>query len=75
MAAQTRPQLVAALKALDRVLRHGHYTVPHWYGSVHRVAWRAGRFQRPQVTPRFYQPETWITSTWWGSTANLVGDR
>jgi microcin C transport system substrate-binding protein len=75
VAAQTRPQLVAALKALDRVLRHGHYTVPHWYGSVHRVAWRAGRFQRPQVTPRFYQPETWITSTWWGSTANLVGDR
>ena len=75
VAAQTRPQLVAAVKALDRVLRHGHYTVPHWYGSVHRVAWRAGRFQRPQVTPRFYQPETWITSTWWGSTANLVGDR
>jgi microcin C transport system substrate-binding protein len=75
VAAQTRPQLVAALKALDRVLRHGHYTVPHWYGSVHRVAWRAGRFERPAVTPRFYQPETWITSTWWGSTANLVGDR
>jgi microcin C transport system substrate-binding protein len=75
VAAQTRPQLVASLKALDRVLRHGHYTVPHWYGSVHRVAWRAGRFERPQVTPRFYQPETWITSTWWGSTANLVGDR
>ncbi|MFM8865840.1 MAG: ABC transporter substrate-binding protein, partial [Limnohabitans sp.] len=39
--AQSRPQLVAALRALDRVLRHGHYVVPHWYGAVHRVAWRA----------------------------------
>ena len=75
VAAQTRPQLVAALKALDRVLRHGHYSVPHWYGSVHRVAWRAGRFERPAVTPRYYQPETWITSTWWASTNNLVGER
>jgi microcin C transport system substrate-binding protein len=75
VAAQTRPQLVAALKALDRLLRHGHYSVPHWYGSVHRVAWRAGRFERPAVTPRYYQPETWITSTWWATTNNLVGER
>ncbi|MBM3386416.1 MAG: ABC transporter substrate-binding protein [Betaproteobacteria bacterium] len=63
--AQTRPQLVGALRALDRVLRHGHHVVPHWYGAVHRVAWRAGRFGRPQATPRYYQPETWVTSTWW----------
>ena len=73
VAAQTRPQLVAALKALDRVLRHGHYAVPHWYGSVHRVSWRSGRFEQPEVTPRYYQPEIWVTSTWWASTANLVG--
>jgi microcin C transport system substrate-binding protein len=63
--AQTRPQLVAALRALDRVLRHGHYVVPHWYGAVHRVAWRAGKFGRPKATPRYYQPENWVTSTWW----------
>ncbi len=63
--AQTRPQLVAALRALDRVLRHGHYAVPHWYGAVHRVAWRAGKFGRPEATPRHYQPEAWVTSTWW----------
>ena len=75
VAAQTRPQLVASLKALDRVLRHGHYAVPHWYGSVHRVSWRAGRFEQPEVTPRYYQPEIWVSSTWWGSTANLVGDK
>jgi len=73
ISAQTRPELVARLRALDRVLRHGHYAVPHWYGSVHRVAWRAGRFEQPSVMPRYYQPETWVTSVWWASPANLAG--
>ena len=74
VSAQTRPQLVAAVKALDRVLRHGHYAVPHWYGSAHRVAWRAGRFEQPAVTPRYYQPESWIQSVWWATPANLRGE-
>ncbi|NBW54768.1 MAG: ABC transporter substrate-binding protein [Betaproteobacteria bacterium] len=75
VAAQTRGQLVAACKALDRVLRHGHYSVPHWYGSVHRVSWRAGRFEQPSITPRYYQPESWIQSTWWATPANFAGAR
>ena len=75
VAAQTRGQLVAACKALDRVLRHGHYSVPHWYGSVHRVSWRAGRFDQPNITPRYYQPESWIQSTWWATPANFAGVR
>ena len=75
VAAQTRGQLVAACKALDRVLRHGHYSVPHWYGSVHRVSWRAGRFEQPNITPRYYQPESWIQSTWWATPANFAGVR
>jgi len=75
VAAQTRGQLVAACKALDRVLRHGHYSVPHWYGSVHRVSWRAGRFEQPNITPRYYQPESWIQSTWWATPANFAGAR
>ena len=65
VSANTRPQLIAALKALDRVLRHGHYVVPHWYGAVHRVAWRAAKFDRPAVTPRYYQPDNWVTNVWW----------
>jgi microcin C transport system substrate-binding protein len=68
--AKTRPQLVTALRALDRVLRHGHYSVPHWYGGVHRVAWRNGRFELPAVMPRFYQPEGWASSTWWATLDN-----
>jgi microcin C transport system substrate-binding protein len=65
ISAQTKPQLTSALRALDRVLRHGFYDMPHWYGSVHRVAWRAGRFQMPDTLPVYYQPEPWATSTWW----------
>ena len=68
--ARTRPELVARLKALDRVLRWGHYTVPHWYGSVFRVAYRAGRFEQPAIIPRYYQPESWITRTWWAAPTN-----
>lgn len=75
VAARKRPDLVAALRALDRVLRHGYYAVPHWYGSVHRIAYRAGRFERPAVVPRYYQPDAWLLSTWWASPANLAGSR
>lgn len=75
ISAQTRPQLVARVRALDRVLRHGHYAVPHWYSGVFRVAWRAGRFEQPAVTPRYYQPEAWVTSVWWASPGNLAASR
>jgi len=70
ISARTRPELVARLRALDRVLRHGHYAVPHWYSGVHRVAWRAGRFEQPAITPRYYQPDAWAISAWWASQAN-----
>ena len=65
VSAKTRPQLVASLRALDRVLRHGHYVVPHWYGAVHRVSWRAAAFDRPATLPRYYQPEALVTTVWW----------
>ncbi|MFM7000463.1 MAG: extracellular solute-binding protein [Limnohabitans sp.] len=70
VSATTRPELVASLRALDRVLRHGHYVVPHWYGAVHRVSWRAAAFERPKTLPRFYQPEALVTSVWWSPAAS-----
>ena len=70
ISAKSRPQLITATRALDRVLRHGHYAVPHWYGDVHRVAWRNGRFEQPHVMPRYYQPEGWALSTWWATIEN-----
>lgn len=65
MAAKTRPELVARLRALDRVLRHGHYVVPQWYAEGFRVAYRAGKFEQPAVAPQYYQPEDWVMRTWW----------
>ena len=65
VSATTRPALVAGLRALDRVLRHGHYAVPHYYAGAFRVAYRAGKFEQPAVAPDYFQPEAWLVSTWW----------
>ncbi|MDB5729123.1 MAG: transporter, periplasmic substrate-binding protein, partial [Noviherbaspirillum sp.] len=46
VAADTRKQLVAASRALDRVLLNKYIVVPHWYSSTHRVAYR-NRFGIP----------------------------
>ncbi|MFA9441825.1 extracellular solute-binding protein [Uliginosibacterium sp. sgz301328] len=69
VAVKTRPALVAHLRALDRVLRWGHYFVPHWYQSSFRIAYRAGKFGQPAVMPRYFQPENWVVSTWWALSA------
>jgi len=64
-AATTRPELIARLRALDRVLRHGYYVVPQWYSNTFPVAWRGHKFEQPQVTPLYYTPDDWLVSTWW----------
>ena len=64
-AASTRPELVARLRALDRVLRFGHYCVPAWFSNAFRIAYRAGKFAEPAVAPRYFQAENWIIATWW----------
>ena len=61
----TRPQLVARLRALDRVLRHGHYMIQQYYSNNFRVAYRSGKFEQPAVKPMYYRPEDWVVSTWW----------
>jgi microcin C transport system substrate-binding protein len=70
VSATSRPELVSSLRALDRVLRHGHYVVPHWYGAVHRVSWRASVLDRPANLPRYYQPEHLVTTVWWSREAD-----
>lgn len=62
--ARTRVQLVVALKALDRVLRHQHLAVLHWYSRNFRVAWRGGRFSMPEPPPH-YRPDAWAMNCWW----------
>ena len=63
--AQTRPELIASLRALDRVLRHSHYVIPQYYSNTFRVAYRSGKFEQPAVAPLYYQAEDWVMSTWW----------
>jgi len=60
IAAPTRPALVTACRALDRVIRAGRYWIPHWYKPSHWIAyWDV--FGRPAAQPRYFRgiPETW----------------
>jgi microcin C transport system substrate-binding protein len=65
VSSRERPELVARLRALDRVLRHNHFVIPQWYSSTFRIAYRAGKFGQPKVMPQYYQAEDWVISTWW----------
>ena len=61
---RTRAELVAGAKALDRVLRHGYYTVPHFHAPANRVAFNR-RLAHPQILPKYYWAPTWMLKTWW----------
>jgi microcin C transport system substrate-binding protein len=61
LAAKSREQLEIASRALDRVLRAGHYWVPHWYKPSNSVAYW-DKFSRPETKPRF---DRGILDTWW----------
>lgn len=49
--APNRDELVHRVRALDRVLLHGHYVIPHWHLTRDRVAYW-NKLQRPEVTPK-----------------------
>jgi len=61
--AKSREELVAATKALDRVLLWNFYVVPQWTYSFQRTA-RWDRFSHPQTMPKYGAaafPAIW----WW----------
>ncbi len=62
--AEDRQALVTAVHALDRVLLYGEYLIPQWYIGSHRVAFW-DRFGFPETVPLYYNPVTWMLSTWW----------
>jgi microcin C transport system substrate-binding protein len=68
--ASTRPELGAAMRALDRVLTHGYYSVPQYYGDAFFIGYRPQRFVLPDTVPPYYQPDTWAMSAWWASPSN-----
>jgi microcin C transport system substrate-binding protein len=59
--AQSREDLVAHTRALDRVLQWNFYTIPQWHTNSWRLAW-ASKLEHPEklsgLTPG-------ITDTWW----------
>jgi microcin C transport system substrate-binding protein len=61
--AKSRDDLVAATKALDRVLLWNHYVVPQWtYGKVRSARW--DRFSHAEPLPKYGAsafPDLW----WW----------
>ncbi|MGE0668735.1 MAG: extracellular solute-binding protein [Sphingomonadales bacterium] len=58
--APDRAGLIAATRALDRVLLNSHYVIPMWHTRVFRIAWW-DKFGRPAVTPgqHYGFPVTW----------------
>jgi microcin C transport system substrate-binding protein len=72
--AKSRAELVAATKALDRVLLWNHYVVPQWtYGKVRTARW--DRFSRPERMPEYGAGA--FPTIWWFDQAKAakVGSR
>ncbi|HUI96840.1 MAG TPA: extracellular solute-binding protein [Xanthobacteraceae bacterium] len=62
IAADSRPALTAACRALDRVIRAGRYWVPQWYRANHLIAyWDV--FGHPSTQPPLY--DRGIPDIWW----------
>jgi microcin C transport system substrate-binding protein len=62
--AKSRDDLRAAARALDRVLRAGHYWVPQWYKAAHHLAFW-DRYSWPQTKPKYARG---VLDTWWYDT-------
>jgi len=72
--AKARPELVAATRALDRVLLWNNYMVPQFNYPKERTA-RWDRFGRPEILPK-YGLSAFPTIWWWDAErAAKVGSR
>ncbi len=59
--AKTRDELRTACRAIDRVLRAGHYWVPEWFKPVHHIAtW--DKYSQPTVQAKY---DNGVLDTWW----------
>jgi len=67
--ADNRDDFLAACRALDRVIAHGHYMIPAWTTREKRIAYSAWALERPAAVPP-YPPEgvpymDWPMMVWW----------
>ena len=62
--ARTRKELVNAVQAMDRILTHQFYLVPHWYiGYDRMVYWN--RFSHPKIIPSASSRLAHFIEWWW----------
>ena len=61
--AENKDQLIAACKALDRVLWYGYYLIPNWYLDTHRVSYY-NKFHFPDQLPLYYNPFQLLMTLW-----------
>lgn len=65
--ANTKPDLVAATRALDRILSWNFYVIPQWHSRTYRlIYWN--KFKRPKITPPY---SNGFIDTWWVKTAQI----
>ncbi|ABS61871.1 extracellular solute-binding protein family 5 [Parvibaculum lavamentivorans DS-1] len=68
IAADNREDQVVAARALDRVLRAGHYWIPQWHKNLHHLAfWDV--FAWPDVKPAY---DRGVEATWWAATEEAI---
>ncbi len=61
---ESREELVAYTRALDRVLLNNHYVVPNWMKpSSNLVFW--DKFGRPEIAPKYDKYYSTGIMTWW----------
>jgi microcin C transport system substrate-binding protein len=68
--AKTRQELVAATRALDRVLLWNHYVVPQWTYTKERTL-RWNRFGKPEKLPEFGAAD--FPAIWWWDPDKAAG--
>ena len=62
--AKKRTDLVNAIQAMDRILTHQFYIVPHWYISYDRVVYW-NKFSFPKINPSQAGIMNNIIEWWW----------
>ena len=60
ISAPDRQSLITRTQALDRLLLHNHYVIPHWHITAYRILYW-DKFRMPKVRPQY----SLGMDTWW----------
>ena len=75
VAAKSEQELLPACHALERAIAHGHYLIPQWSSTTHRMAYNQWRLEHPAQIPPYSTGEEWVMDTWWTRMPPLTADR